>query len=253
MDNKTAFYVSAIFSFLLYFSMVFIFLFFINNSQVRKIDAMSKATVLQLDILIDDKPDITSKKNEKKLLIKSKSINENKNNVVKKTSSVSAKRRSDLKSLFANVDTKVKNVVKHDVLNIKKSSIASRYKSKFEKERNVEDIKVSKLEKILENKSTKKNIVQESKYEKDPYFSNIYQLISSRWKPTVFFNELSAKVLITISSNGSFSYQFIQYSNNTGFDIQLKKFLDSQTMLSYPISPSKNSSQIEITFQSKGN
>jgi len=253
MDNKTTFYLSAIFSFLLYFSIVFVFLFYVDSSHVRKIDALNKTTVLELDIVIDNKPDLTSEKNEKKLLIKSKSVIEEKNDVVKKTSSVSAKRRSDLKSLFANVDTKVKNVVKNDVLNIKKSSIASRYKSKFEKERNVEDIKVSKLENTLENKTTKKNIAQESKYEKDPYFSNIYQLISSRWKPTVFFNELSAKVLITISSNGTFSYQFIQYSNNVGFDTQLKNFLESQTMLSYPINPTKNSSQIEITFQSKGN
>lgn len=253
MDNRTTFYLSAIFSFLLYFSIVFIFLFYANSSHVRKIDALNKTTVLELDILIEDKSDLSKVNNDNKLLIKSKILNENKNRVVKKTSSVSAKRRSDLKSLFANVNTKVNNVVKNDVLNIKKSSIASRYKSKFEKERNVKDIKVSKLEKTKKNISSKKQIAQESKFEKDPYFSKIYQLISSRWKPTIFFNELSAKVLITISSNGSFSYQFIQYSNNTGFDTQLKKFLESQTVLSYPISPSKASTQIEITFQSKGN
>ena len=63
------------------------------------------------------------------------------------------------------------------------------------------------------------------KNENDPYFSKIYNLLSSRWNPTRFFNDLKAKVIITISHNGTFSYQFIQYSDDIGFDNQLKNFL----------------------------
>ncbi|MEA3553604.1 MAG: TonB C-terminal domain-containing protein [Campylobacterota bacterium] len=247
MDNNKNFILSAVIAFFLYFLFIFIIFFYSQTSNIKKIDAISKPTVLQLDVILD-KPKV----NEKKVLFKENTKdNQIAKKVVKKSTSTSVKKRSNLKSLFSNVKTSAKKVTKRKVSNVKKSSISSRFKSKFEKERKTDNLKVSKL---VENKQSKqnKNIATESKNESDPYFSKIYQILSNRWNPTVFYNDLNAKVLVFISSNGRFSYQFVQYSNNIGFDNQLQEFLDSQSLEEYPISPNDKSIKIEILFQSKG-
>ena len=61
-----------------------------------------------------------------------------------------------------------------------------------------------------------------------------------------------AKVRIVIFNNGRFSYKFIQYSGNDGFDNQLKEFLSQETQRAYPVSPTNKPVNIEIQFQSKG-
>jgi len=247
MDNNKNFILSAVIAFFLYFLFIFTIFFYSQTTNVKKIDAISKPTVLQLDIILD-KP----KENVEKVLFKeNKKDNQIAKKVVKKSTSTSVKKRSNLKSLFSNVKTSAKKVTKRKVSNVKKSSISSRFKSKFEKERKTDKLKVSKL---VENKQSKqnKNIATESKNDSDPYFSKIYQILSNRWNPTVFYNDLNAKVLVFISSNGIFSYQFVQYSNNIGFDNQLQEFLDSESLKEYPISPNNKSIKIEILFQSKG-
>ena len=246
MDNKNNFILSAVIAFAIYFICVFFFFYYTTHRDVKKIDAIKKTTVLQLDIVVKD-----VKENKKKLSVTKQSTTKEAAKVVKKSKSVSAKQRSDLKSLFANVKTKSVKTTKKSVMNVKKSSLSSRFKSKFEKEKKSQNIKVSKL---VENKNInlKKIVVNESKNDNDPYFSKIYQLLSDRWQPTVFFNDLTAKVLIIISNNGTFSYQFIQYSDNIGFDTQLKQFLENETMKPYPVNPNNKTTEIEISFQSKG-
>lgn len=222
-----------------------------NDSKVKKINTSQKTTVLELDIILDQ----VEQKDVEKVLVKQEQIKTPiSNSVVKKAKSVSAKQRSNLKSLFANVKTSAKKVSKEKVLNIKQSSIASRFKSKFEKDKESTKIDTKKLQNdTLKDKVKQSNLtVQDSIKEEDPYYSKIYSLISSKWRPTIFHNELSARVVITINSNGEFSYKFIQYSNNMGFDSQLKRFLDSQLSSIYPINPNRDITQIEILFQSKG-
>jgi len=246
MDNKKYFFLSAILAIFIYIFLVVLFLYYLETSHVKKVAAISKNTVLQLDIILPQK-EIQKNKIVSTSLSKSKT----KNKVVKKAKSVSAKKRSNLKSLFANVKTKAAKITKRKILNVKKSSISSRFKSKFEKERKVKDLSVSKL---IKNKqgNRKKVVVSDVKKDSDPYYSKIYNIISSRWEPTRFFYDLKAKVLITITNNGTFSYEFIQYSNDTGFDRQLKAFLDEETNKHYPSNPNKNITKIEILFQSKG-
>ncbi len=246
MDNKKAFYISCVLAIGLYVLLIFLFLFYLKQNDVKKFDAISKSTVLQLDIILDN-----PKENEKEIQIKSKVKSTKSEKIIKKSKSTSAKQRTNLKSLFANVKTKSTHIVKQKVMNIKESSIASRYKSKFEKIKKSKNVSINDLN---NNKSrNNKNIVSnESKNESDPYYSKIYQLLSSRWQPTLFFDNLKAKVLITILHNGEFRYKFVQYSDNIGFDKQLTKFLSQESRTIYPINPNKKSTIIEITFQSKG-
>ena len=246
MDNSKNFYISAVISFSIYFFLVFVFFYYSKHNNIKKIDAFTKSTVLQLDIVIE-----TKKEKPKKLAIKTNVKNKSiAKKVVKKTVSVSAKQRTNLKSLFANVKTKTRKITKAKILNIKQSSIASRFKSKFEKEKKTKNIVLNNL--LDNNTKLNKTVISETKNENDPYFSKIYSILSSRWNPTLFFNDLQAKVIITISHNGTFSYQFIQYSDNIGFDNQLKKFLEDESLEIYPVNPNKKTTQIEITFRSKG-
>lgn len=252
MANKQELFYSAIASLFVYLILIVSFLLYVKTSEVKKIEANLKSTVLQLDIVLAT----PEKKVEKKIVIKSEIENQDfAEKVVKKTSSSSLKQRSDLKSLFANVDTEITKVTKEKVLNIKKSTISSRFKSKFEKEKKTEKIVLSQLtEKVEQNleTNTKSITMEKSKEEQDPYYSEIYQILSKRWVPTVFSDDLKAKVSIMIFSNGKFSYKFIQYSGNTGFDTQLERFLNNETLKSYPVSPSSRTVHIEIVFQSKG-
>lgn len=250
MDNLKYNLTAGIISFTLYGAIVFFFLFYINTAEVKKVSALNKTTVLELDIVIEEKKE---EEVQKASMIKTPDAQKSKieKKVVKKSSSVSATKKTDLKSLFANVTTKATKVRKEKVLNVKKSTIASRYKSKFEKDKKVEKLNSANLKEV--KKVQKKNVVaQMANDEKDPYFSKIYQIISSRWQPVVFYEDLIAKVIITISNNGSFSYKFIQYSNNMGFDNQLKTFLNSQSTKQYPVNSNGKPSTIEITFQAKG-
>ncbi|MEA3383241.1 MAG: TonB C-terminal domain-containing protein [Campylobacterota bacterium] len=246
MDNKKAFYLSAFIAVGFYIFLIFSFLFYLQVNDVKKIDSMVKTTVLQLDVVLE-----SPKEPEKKIEIQSKINKQKSESIVKKSASSSVKQKTNLKSLFANVKTKSAQVVKKRVMNVKKNSISSRFKSKFEKVKKKDALSIKDFE--TNKKSNFNNIISsESKNENDPYYSKIYQILSSRWRPTIFLNNLKAKVLITILSNGKFNYKFVQYSDNMGFDEQLKLFLNSQTIESYPVNPNKRSTSIEIIFQSKG-
>ncbi|MGK0255568.1 MAG: protein TonB, partial [Arcobacteraceae bacterium] len=218
------------------------------SHEVTKFNPTVKKTILQLDVIIDS----STAKDEikKKSAIKNSKIAQE---IVKKTTSVSMKQKSNLKSLFANVKTDIKKVTKDKVLNVKNSSIASRFKSKFEKEQKTKNVVLSQLSEDNENKSINNNVsIDKITDKQSPYYTKIYQLLSSRWNPTIFVNDLSAKVTIIIFNNGEFSYKFIQYSGNLGFDDQLSEFLDRETQKLYPVSPKNKTITIEIVFQSKG-
>jgi periplasmic protein TonB len=248
MVDRKYFYTSAFISVSLYVCIVLLLILYLKGHiNVKKIDAMNKNTVLQLDVILEE-----SVVKEKKINIKSGIKNEKiAKEVVKKTTSSSLKQKTNLKSLFADVKTSAKKIQHKKVSTVKKSTISSRFKSKFEKERKVKDVVLSKL---LNNSSTnmKKVVLSESQNETDPYYSKIYQMLSSRWNPTIFSDNLKAVVTITIQNNGIFSFKFIQYSQNTNFNTQLENFLHDESLKRYPVSPTGKTTQIEITFQSKG-
>ena len=54
MDNNKNFILSAVIAFFLYFLFIFIIFFYSKSSNIKKFDAISKPTVLQLDIILDE-------------------------------------------------------------------------------------------------------------------------------------------------------------------------------------------------------
>jgi len=245
MANNRYFLISGFIAFSLYILLALILIIYLKAEAVKKIDARTKSTVLQLDVILNT-PEDRTEKIDIKSGIKNKEIAKK---VVKKTTSKSLKQRSDLKSLFANVKTSAKTVTKKNISTVKKSTISSRFKSKFEKERKVKDVVLSDLKNNSAN--IKKIVLSDTSNNSDPYLSRINEMLNSRWNPTIFADNLKAKVLVTIENNGIFRYKFIQYSQNIGYDNQLREFLGKESLRRYPVNPNGKATHIEITFVSK--
>ncbi len=246
MGNTKDLYISAYIAFGSYFLLLLLFLIYISAKDVQKIDSVSKNTVLELEVIV-----LKDKKSEKKSIVKQIHIKDTKiaKSVVKKSSSVSAKQRSDLKSLFANVKTKATIVKKKKVSNVKKSSISSRFKSKFEKQVKREKVAISKLT-DTKNQKIKKITSSEAKYANDKYFSSIHKILYSRYNQLLRIDNLSAAAIITINSRGEFDYIIIEYSDDGAFNSQLELFLEKQKILDFP-PPPKSKVNIEIEFNTK--
>jgi len=240
MQKKNYFYLSGVISFSIYLLCCFSLLLYINAPKPKKYDAFSKTTVLELELVsTKDTKNRVEKKVEKKV-----------EKVVKKSTSKSNEKKADFKSLFANVKTKAKTVTEKEVNNVQASSDPSRFKSRFEKQKKSENISVSKLLSDIKT-TTKMSISTSSEHKSDPYYSKIYEILASRWTPTVLGANLEAKVLVIISSSGGFDYRFIKYSKNEMFDNSLKSFLESQRGESYPPHNKGSKTEIEVLFKSK--
>ncbi len=250
MGNNKNFYISAYIAFGSYFFILFLFLIYLSFNDTKKFDSFSKNTVLELDIVLEEKKKEKKVQKVKQVKVhKSRKDSKISKKIVKKSTSVSAKQRSDLKSLFAKVKTKSAIVKKETVSNVKKSSITSRFKSKFEKQSESNNI-LSKLLDSKKMKMTKQNS-GDAKNENDPYISKIYDILYQRWQPLLIIDGLSTKVIITIHIGGKFTYRIVQYSGDSSFDNQLILFLDNQSQLSFP-SPKKSKIDIEVIFTAKG-
>jgi hypothetical protein len=246
MSDKKFFYVSGILSFSFYCLFFLLFILYVKSHNVKKIDAFSKTTVLELDIIVDNKP----KEEEKKTIQNVVKNTEKSEDIVKKSTSKSVKTSANVQSLFANVSVASQNVKKEVVNNTQKNLVASRYKSKFEKQSKNESVSVSKLlDNVKQNSS--KLLVSNSKNQNDPYYSKIYELLASRWNPRVIIDDLSAKVIITIFSDGRFDYKLLIKSGNDIFDDSLYDFLESQKSEIFPPYEKGSSTDIEFTFRTK--
>jgi periplasmic protein TonB len=244
MSDKNFFYISGIISFSFYCLFFLLFVLYIKGHNIKTIDAFSKATVLELNIVVDDKP-----KEEKAVQTTVMKNTEKSQEEVKQSASKSLKTSSaDVQSLFAkvSVDAPAKKEV---VTNTEKNVVMSKFKAEVEKQTKSE----SSVSKLLESvkQSSSKLTISDSKNESDPYYSKVYEIIASRWNPRVDVDDLSAKVLITIYSDGRFEFTFLKYSSNDAFDEDLQNFLAGQTMVLYPPHDKGYKTSIEITFKSK--
>ncbi|VAY86450.1 TonB-like; putative TolA function [hydrothermal vent metagenome] len=245
MDNAKNFYISAIVAFGSYFLLISMAFVYLSLNDVKKFDSFSKETVLELDIVLSD----ISAKNIKKAQVSRKNSKVSKD-VVNKSTSVSAKQKSDLKSLFANIKTEAHAVKKETTNNVVKSLTTSRFKSKFDKQTKSDNDVLSKFLNNQKSQVTKQK-TGDAKNENDPYISRIYEILHSRWKPLIITDNLSTKVIVTIYDNGRFAYNIIQYSGDNTFDNQLILFLEEQKNIIFPL-PNKSKIKIEVIFTAKG-
>ena len=241
MQNKTSFIISGIIAITVYLSFCLLVMIYIFSPTKEQINITPSSTTIELEMI----EEIAEKKMVQKKVEK---ITE-KEEVVEKATSASNEKRPDLKSLFANVKETAKTVAKEEVNNVEKSIDPKRFKSKFEKEKRSNNIKIDKLledEKTATNvKSTNANKGQET----DEYFSKVHELLSV-WNP--IGTGLKAVVLIMIDLNGRFDYRIVTSSGDGAFDSSLKTFLEEQRNVPYPKPTKDKDIRINVDFKSEG-
>lgn len=242
MQNNFSFILSGIIAISFYAFMCFLLFFYIASPTPKTYDLKSTSMAIELD-MITEKADkkMVEKKTEKK--IEKEEVKE------EKVASASNEKKPDLKSLFANVKETAKTVTKEEVNNIEKSIDPKRFKSKFEKEKKSNNIKIDK---ILEDEKTATNVKATNAnkgQETDEYFSKVHELLSV-WNPVG--SGLKAVVLIMIDLNGRFDYRIVTNSGDQTFDSSLKSFLDEQKNVAYPKPTKDKDIRINVDFKSEG-
>lgn len=242
--KKDNFFLSGFIAFSIYIFCFLLFALYVNAPKVKQFDAFKKNTVLELDVMILD----AKKTNQRNKNIEKES--KKSHEIVKKSTSRTAKQNNNVKSLFSKVKTK-STIIKKDVVNnVQRSVVSSRFKSKFEKQQKSSKASVSK---ILDNVKTKATVQPstDASNNHDPYYSKIYELLSSRWNPMLIIDGLYAKVIVIISSDGTFDYRILRLSGNERFDDSLKAFLNEQKNEPYPVHSRGSKQRIEVKFTSK--
>ncbi len=242
MKDNFSFILSGIIAFSFYGFLCFLLFFYIASPESKTLDLKSTATTIELDMITEiAEKKMVEKKTEK--IIEKEAVKE------EKVASASNEKRPDLKSLFANVKETAKTVAKEEENNIEKSIDSKRFKSKFEKEKRTNNVKIDKLledEKTATNvKATNANKGQET----DEYFSKVQELLNV-WNPVG--TGLKAVVLIMIDLDGKFDYRFVTKSGDEAFDSSLKAFLDQQINVAYPKPTKDKDIKANITFRSEG-
>jgi len=237
MQKKSFLLISGIISFSFYILILFLVIYYITKPPVKNFTPKIQSTVLELDVIVE--------KSDKKRIEKKEEV------VVQKAASIAAEKKPDLKSLFANVKMNTKKVAKKEVNNVKKSIDPKRFKSRFEKEKKSSNIKLNSLKNDKKTTSNIKNSTRSDSKESDEYFTKVTSLLNA-WVPSIRDDNVKAIVLISISSNGKFSYKFSKYSGNSDFDISLKAFLEEQKSIIYPKPKLGKSLTLEVDFKTEG-
>lgn len=242
MQNNFSFILSGIIALSFYAFVCFLLFAYIASPIPKTYDLKSTSTTIELDMITEKaEKKMVEKKTEK--IIEKEAVKE------EKVASASNEKKPDLKSLFANVKETAKTVTKEEVNNVEKSIDPKRFKSKFEKEKRTNNIKIDKIledEKTATNvKSTNANKGQET----DEYFSQVQELLSA-WVPVG--SGLKAVVLIMIDVDGRFNYRVVTNSGDEAFDSSLKAFLEEQKNVAYPKPTKDKDIKVNVDFRSEG-
>ena len=183
-------------------ALLFMSLFF-TNSAPKKIQIQADA----IDVMIveEKKPKI------KKVTLLPKKEQKSVSKPKKKGGSNSPKKRANIKSLFATLDTKA---IETKIPQKKKNETPSKFKGHGSKkaQKLLQKLKLQSFE-PASHKS-----IKSVQGEKDPYLQEVYKILYSYWIPSKESAGAEAKVRITIEQDGSFSYKILQLSNNEIFN-----------------------------------
>jgi hypothetical protein len=247
MGSKSNFFIAAFIAITFYILTILALIFYLQSSHVKKFQSVSKNTFLELDLIIEE-----TKKNTQNLNKSiQKTVTKESKKVVKKSTARSAKKRADLKSLFARVSTKSSKVKAKSILNIQSNKVNSRFKSKYQKEKRDANLKVSKLLDVKSKENSSKPKTATNKGNFDKYYSKINTIILTRWYnyPLLTNNDYLVVAEITIDAKGKFSYHVISLSGNKEVDAAVKLFLSNQLLERYPVSPDGDKKTIKINFK----
>ena len=241
MDNNYNKFISFIIAISAYILILLLILLYLDEPTIKKYNFKKKETIVQIDLITEENK------------INDKNTNKKENYKTKKVKSIDNKVKSNLKSLFANVKVKSEKTKNKKVLNLKENKIKTRFKSKYNNTSNTKNIKISKLKTINKIKNKKRNIDTNNDETENKYYSEIKQLILSRWydNPVFITDKYLLKVYVTISSKGKFNFNIIKYSGKIQIDNLLMKFLNEQKDIIYPIAKDNKDKTILVNFMSE--
>lgn len=245
MQKNPIFLYAGIASFSFYILIVFSFIYYVSSPKPKTYNIKSKATVIQLDMIV--------KKSDKKRIEKKEDKKTKKplDKLIKKSTSAASKKRPDLKSLFGKVKTKEKVVKKKEINNVQKSLDPKRFKAKFEKQKKSSNVKIDKLFNDKQTTTNVSSLNSSKNKESDDYYSEVSELLNA-WIPTVREDKLISVVEVIITKDGTFNYRIKKYSQNTSFDLSLKAFLEEQKSIIYPKPKKGKTVRINVDFKSEG-
>ncbi len=254
------FILSGIFAVFVYILILFILmcLFQANSLIELSINNPSKISSIEIDLvsnIVEKSHNITEEYN----ILKKDSKDNNSAEKVGSKSPISGFGAGDL---FRKVDTIKPNQKNNDNLSDNRDKIALNKKS----QENLATNKNDKLNKILQstqnlaqtlhgfNQNISIENMNTSKFcntYKD-YCSKISELLYSNWDiKSSFVEVLTSIVIIKISKNGDFSYTIKKLSNNTIFDMELKKSLEKLKNIKFPTLDGIKLDNLEVVFRNK--
>ncbi len=231
MDRLFFNIVSFVLALLVYIFLVLLFLGqFFHLHKPQRIEIKAQA----IDVFIE-----TPQKTQK--VVPVKKIEKSSAPKPKKRGSSSPKQRSsNVKNLFAKLDTKSLKRPKP-----KRSETPSKYKGHGGKK--AEEL-LKKL-KLKEFEPKSKRSIKSVEGKQDPYLQKVYKILYSYWIPSKESAGNRAIVQITIDRYGNFSYKVLQYSQNEIFNQELEEFLEAMKMKEFPHPKQKRT--MTVLFEAK--
>lgn len=151
-------------------------------------------------------------------------------NVPKGSSTNKQTPTSSIKNLFSSIDT---SKIKTEDTPKTSSNPPSRLKG------DTQNSNENSLNSLIDNLSiqTRPNYNASSTAQYDEYRGKIIDILEENWQKYVDLDlESDADVQITISPNGSFSYNIVRLSKNDIFNDRLKVYLEDMKKINFPLS-----------------
>ena len=252
MESKKFFYLSGIFSLLIYGVIIFLIFVSINlkgpERFIVKQDTQYDTALIE-DVLIEDtkvldraQPDQIPQDQEMK---------------EEESKSQPAPSLRDIFSSIPNLDKEQEEKReeeekrKREIRQKEREEIRNQQEQIRKLQSNLQDIN-----KTLERLDTSIDITPEDalpnqdKGRYDEWIAEIYKILYRNWNFS-FYQETSISVMVEITNQGHFSYSILRYSQYDEYNEQIKELLDHLRSETFPPYPNGKSFKIEVNFKSK--
>lgn len=220
--------------FLLSSSLYVVVLFFLTHTYLFSSESLIRFTARKNDFL-----DVTIVESKKS----SQSVDKN---IPKGSTTNKQEATSDLKNLFASIDTT--KIPKEEPKKVENVVPPSRLKGSSQ------DQDKTNLSSIVDNLSIQhtQNYKDSSTAQYDAHKGKIVDILDENWQKYIsVVLEAEADVKISINPNGKFSYNIVRLSKNDMFNEELYIYLEDMKKITFPSSPDGKEFSFDTKFNTK--
>jgi protein TonB len=171
--------------------------------------------------------------------------------VLKKEGSLSIKEKTNFKSLFKDLDPTLQKTTKQNEVQTKnRTEVASRKYG--QKVVNKEATKsTSEIVKQLDD-IKKTNIIDKTNGKYNEYYAKIKKILTTKYNRAIRIKgEYTAVVNVTIDNLGNLDYHIVKLAEDSGYNTQLKIFLDQMKLEKFPPFEDGLKTIIKIDFKTE--